>query len=130
MKLLMDMCNKIDRMYGQFVWGSSNSRRKCYLINWEKVTRLKEEGGLGLWKAREVNLAYMMKLAWGIIYSPNKLSIKVMRNKYKWGKDLIPDIKGRSKVSNAGRGCNIPYFAGRLGYKETRAQGKGKIIIR
>ena len=46
----------------------------------------------------------MMKLAWGLVSNQDRLQVKVMRNKYKWGEDLLPNIRGKKKVSTACRG--------------------------
>lgn len=37
--VLVGVCSAIERIIRNFIWGSSNERRKCYLINWETVTR-------------------------------------------------------------------------------------------
>ena len=47
MKLLNDVCAKIDRICRQFIWGSMKTRRKFHLVNWNKICKPKEKGGLG-----------------------------------------------------------------------------------
>ena len=98
------LCCKIDKVCRQFILGGLEARSKCHLVNWSKVYRPKEEGGLGFRKAREVNLACMMKLAWGLVVNPERLWVKVIRNKYGLGEDMIPNIRARVRISNADRG--------------------------
>ena len=38
----------VDRVNRNFLWGSAENKRKLHLVGWKKVTKPKEEGGLGL----------------------------------------------------------------------------------
>ncbi|CAN1180943.1 Putative ribonuclease H protein At1g65750, partial [Linum perenne] len=68
-------CEEIDRRIRNFVWGSTSEERKIHLVAWERICLPKEDGGLGLKMARELNRAYMMK-------EPEKLWVKVIQGKY------------------------------------------------
>uniref|UniRef100_A0A7N2M5G8 Uncharacterized protein n=1 Tax=Quercus lobata TaxID=97700 RepID=A0A7N2M5G8_QUELO len=52
----------IDRVNRNFLWGSTENQRKMHWVGWQKVTRAKEEGGLGLQTARGRNIALLAKL--------------------------------------------------------------------
>ena len=104
MRIPNTVSTKIDCICRQFIWGASNVKRKVHLINWNKICSPKEEGGLGFRKAKEVNMACMMKLAWGIVSKPNSLWVRVLRNKYRCDDNIIPEVKRRDKMSNAWRG--------------------------
>ena len=54
----------IDRVNRNFLWGSSETAKKIHWVNWEKVTKTKEEGGLGIQSAKGRNLALLAKLNW------------------------------------------------------------------
>ena len=54
--------DNLDRMNRTFLWGSSDLKRKIHWVGWKKVTRLVEEGGLGIQTAKGTNLAYLPKL--------------------------------------------------------------------
>ena len=54
----------IDRVNRNFLWGSAENKRKLHWVGWKKVTRLKEEGGLGLQTAKGRNRALLAKLNW------------------------------------------------------------------
>ncbi|CAN1179460.1 Putative ribonuclease H protein At1g65750, partial [Linum perenne] len=46
-----------------FVWGTTAEERKVSLVAWENICLPKEKGGLGLKMARQLNRAYLTKLA-------------------------------------------------------------------
>ena len=104
MKIPKTICTKMDRICKQFICGSSENNKKVHLINWDKICSSKDEGGLGFRKARKVNLACLMKLAWGVLTNPERLWVKVMRAKYNYGEDILPNHKGRRNTSNAWKG--------------------------
>ena len=56
--------NGLDRVNRNFLWGSIDSTKKIHLVGWEKVTKSKEEGGLGLQIAKGRNVALSSKLNW------------------------------------------------------------------
>ena len=55
----------VNRLNRNFIWGSSDSKKKFHLIGWNKITRDKEEGGLGIQVAKPKNTALLAKLNWG-----------------------------------------------------------------
>ena len=42
------LCDKLHKINRDFLWGSTNEKRKLHLVRWEKVIKSKEEGGLGI----------------------------------------------------------------------------------
>ena len=54
----------IDRVNRNFLWGSSDHKKKMHWVNWNTVTKAKELGGLGLQSARVRNTALLAKLNW------------------------------------------------------------------
>ena len=55
----------VNRLNRNFIWGSSDSKKKFHLIGWNEITRDKEEGGLGIQAAKPKNTALLAKLNWG-----------------------------------------------------------------
>ena len=53
-----------DRVNRNFLWGSTDteSSKKIHWVGWQKVTKSKEEGGLGLQSAKGRNTALLAKL--------------------------------------------------------------------
>ncbi|KAL0016452.1 hypothetical protein SO802_003521 [Lithocarpus litseifolius] len=54
----------IGRVNRNFLWGTSEQAKKVHWVGWDKITRPKEEGGLGLQSARGRNIALLSKLNW------------------------------------------------------------------
>ncbi|CAN1788737.1 Putative ribonuclease H protein At1g65750, partial [Linum perenne] len=75
-------CKAIDRKIISFVWGSSDEARKVHLVFWDRVCLPKEDGGLGLKLARDLNKAYMMKLAFIFFKDSERLWVRVLQSKY------------------------------------------------
>ncbi|CAN1784070.1 Putative ribonuclease H protein At1g65750 [Linum perenne] len=80
--LPVSLCDRIDRKIRNFIWGSSEAIRKVHNVNWQTVCMPKKLGGLGLRSARELNRAFLMKIAWGLISRPEELWSKVLMTKY------------------------------------------------
>ena len=38
--------DSLDRVTRNFVWGSTQDKRKLLMVSWEKITKPKEKGGL------------------------------------------------------------------------------------
>lgn len=54
----------IDWVNRNFLWGSSETARRMHWVGWNKVTKPKKEGGLGLQSAKGRNTALLTKLNW------------------------------------------------------------------
>ena len=54
----------IDRVNRNFLLCSTESTNKVHWVGWQKLTRSKEEGGLGLQSSRGRNVALLTKLNW------------------------------------------------------------------
>lgn len=44
--------SSIDRLSRNFLWGSSESRKKLHLVSWKKIAKPKMDGGLGIQAAK------------------------------------------------------------------------------
>ena len=58
------LCNRIDKMIRGFIWGDSEGKGRVHLINWETITRTKDQGDLGIKTLHGMNLAFMAKIGW------------------------------------------------------------------
>ena len=72
----------IERVNRNFLWGSMDNQRKMHWVGWQKVTRAKEEGGLGLQTARGRNIALLAKLNWRLHTEQDMLWARVLKQKY------------------------------------------------
>ena len=67
----------------RFIWSGSSPQPKLNTVSWKNVCKPKAFGGLGFKSLAMMNRALHMKLAWGIIFSPNNLWVQVLISKYK-----------------------------------------------
>ena len=72
----------MDRVNRNFLWGTTNEKRKIHLVGWNKIIKSKEEGGLGIQAARGKNIALLAKLNWRMFQEKDSLWAKVILNKY------------------------------------------------
>lgn len=72
--------DSIEQKVRTFLWGGSENKRTCNLVNWEIVTRAKDEGGLGIKRLGNMNLALIAKLGWRYTTEPDLIWTKVL-----WG---------------------------------------------
>lgn len=71
-----------DQIQRNFLWGTNDTKRKLHLISWDLVTKKKDQGELGLRKAKTKNEAL---LAWRL--ANNSMSL--------WAKNLITKYSSR-----------------------------------
>ena len=72
----------LDRVNKKFLWGSIENSKKMHWVGWKKVTRPKEDGGLGLQIAKGRNIALLAKLNWRFHTESNASWAKVLKLKY------------------------------------------------
>ena len=100
------ICDRIDKICRDFIWNDSENRNKIHLVSWESICKSKNVSGLGFRKARVLNNANLMKLAWKLIHNRDALWVQVMRSKYKCGDSLIPQVQKSRRMSNVWKGIS------------------------
>lgn len=73
----------IDKLNRNFLWGTSESRKKVHLIGWNKIAKAKEEGGLSIHAAKPKNIALLAKLNWRFHTEKSSPWVRVLSNKYR-----------------------------------------------
>lgn len=53
----VSVIDEIEKIVRLFLWGTSDGKRKMHLVSFEGVCLPKELGGLGLKRAREINIS-------------------------------------------------------------------------
>ena len=53
-----------------------------HMVSWDKVCRLKDLGGLGLYSTKARNIALLAKLNWRVMEDPNSLWANTLIAKY------------------------------------------------
>ena len=74
--------SKMDRVNRNFLWGTTNEKRKIHVVGWNKIIKSKEEGGLGIQAARGKNITLLAKLNWRMFQEKDSLWAKFILNKY------------------------------------------------
>lgn len=74
----------IEKLFSQFFWGEHGGKGKKAWISWKKVTKPREEGGLGIKALAEMMAALHTKLAWNV-QTKDSLFAKFLKAKYLQG---------------------------------------------
>jgi hypothetical protein len=91
-------CDSIDKMARNFLWkGTSNTG--IHLVGWEKITKPKKLGGLGIRKAREANTSLLGKLVWSIHKNSDALWVQIIKHKYLKDELLLSTIKKPGSIT-------------------------------
>ncbi|KAF5198247.1 Ribonuclease h-like superfamily protein [Thalictrum thalictroides] len=77
----------LEILFSNFIWGSTEGKKKRKWISWPKITRPTAMGGLGLRPLAMTLKAFRMKAAWNIL-NADTLWASFMRAKYIKGKNL------------------------------------------
>lgn len=97
--LTESICANIDKLSRNFIWGSNDNCRKVNFIPWSQVLLSKEMGESGFRDAKIMNMAFLLKLAWGVVSSLEGLWVCILRTKYKII-ELLPEHVKIKKASN------------------------------
>lgn len=85
MKFLIRVCDKIDKLNREFLWGDSENKKKVHLVKWRNACKPKKHGGHVPRYKVENNIAINAKLGWRIMNENNPFWIKALKAKYKVG---------------------------------------------
>ncbi|KAH1057051.1 hypothetical protein J1N35_035116 [Gossypium stocksii] len=84
------ICDAIEVLARQFIWGAAEGKRKLALVGWNKICQPKMHGGLGFRRLEDQNKAFMMKIGYSLITKSEALWVQVLRAKYGL-QDVLPD---------------------------------------
>lgn len=76
------LCGDIERIISKFLWGGDVTMRGLHCANWNKLHRVKCDGGLGFKDFRSFDLALVGKTWWRIYSHPETLIKKIFRGVY------------------------------------------------
>lgn len=91
------MLSNVDKLSCNFLWGSTETKKKVRLVSWQKITKPKSEGSLGIHTAKSKNIALLAKLNWRLKIETNSLWSRVLHHKYmKYRRPALANLKFRS----------------------------------
>ncbi|XP_019164336.1 PREDICTED: uncharacterized protein LOC109160503 [Ipomoea nil] len=119
MYLPKGVCDTIERRIRQFIW-----KENIHLVNWETITKPKEQGGVGLRRLREMNLAFLTKLGWRLHTEKENLWAKVVLAKYMHGTSEDCNYTKKKACSNLWRGiCEAQPILSEGTSRQTQMEG-------
>jgi len=74
--------SSIESIFNCFFLGGCEEVRKIYWINWDTICSKKEDGGLGVWRIQEFNLALLGKWCWRMRVENRSLWYRVLAGRY------------------------------------------------
>ena len=101
------LCNKIDKMVRQFVWGSRLEKRKLHLLSWATMTSSTNKGNLGIKNMHGMNLAFMAKFGWRMIHEHGSLWTRALSTKYIRGDLNMSKLVHKTDSSNVWKGISM-----------------------
>lgn len=79
----------IDKVARNFWWDNTSNQRKLHLKLWDSLCMPKCSGGLGLRRFRDINMAFVTKLAWKVCTYRERSWAQLVRSKYLRGRRVL-----------------------------------------
>lgn len=121
-QLSASVLNDLDKVSINFLWRSTNKRRRQHLIAWNRVCSPKQEGSLGIRGSSEMNKAMLAKLGWRLVQDKTSLRAMVLRSKYRVG-----DLRDQSWLQ-VRKHCSSTWKSVRTGLRDVVLQGL-KLVV-
>ncbi|OIT02175.1 putative ribonuclease h protein, partial [Nicotiana attenuata] len=99
--------NKIESIQRNFLWGSTEEKKKCHLIKWSIVTMPKKQGGLGIPNTHWKNSSFNAALAWRYRKEKEDLWAKTIFSKYNHRKSKNIGFHTWKVIRKGSEICNI-----------------------
>ncbi|CAA7052738.1 unnamed protein product [Microthlaspi erraticum] len=105
-KLSTGLCKRIQSALTRFWWDTKPGKRKMCWLAWGKLTRPKNQGGLGFQEIQSFNNSLLAKLSWRILTKPDCLLSRILKGKYCRDTDFL-NVPITSSTSHGWRGILI-----------------------
>jgi hypothetical protein len=79
---------EMDQINRNFLWSDTVSQKKIHLLNWDTISRPKEEGGLGTKKSKCRNIALLVKRTWTLRLGSKEVWTDIFRCKYNYTRSI------------------------------------------
>lgn len=81
-KLPKKICNDINSILAKYWWEQTQNEKKIHWINWGKLCKPKDKGGMGFRDIHAFNLAMLAKQAWRLIQGGHSPFVRVYKAHY------------------------------------------------
>lgn len=78
-QLPKSLCRRINSLMTKFWWGHKDNYSRVAWLSWNKISRSKDEGGLGFREIEVFNQALLAKQGWGLVKNPNSLVRRIFQ---------------------------------------------------
>lgn len=102
-KLPVSLCKRIQSAVTRFWWDDKEGQHKMAWTSWEKMTKPKAIGGLGVRDFLAFNDAFLGKLSWRILHNPDILLSRVLIGKYCYSESFL-SVTEKNSISHGWRG--------------------------
>ncbi|KAA3466349.1 reverse transcriptase [Gossypium australe] len=82
--ILKGVCEEIERIARQFIWGRSVGNPKLALVRWESICQPRTCGGLGLRHLQDHNNYLLMKIGFNLVSQKDALWVRVLDRNTVW----------------------------------------------
>ncbi|KAL6140994.1 hypothetical protein ACLB2K_059286 [Fragaria x ananassa] len=104
-KFPVSLCDKLDKLNWDFLWGDLENKKRVHLVNWDSVCQPKQLGGLGIKKTADMNQAMLAKISWRMFQDDKGLWAEIFSEKYlRHGSMFDYNYKLNSECSSTWRG--------------------------
>ncbi|CAL9013233.1 unnamed protein product [Prunus brigantina] len=101
----ISICDKLDRMNRDFLWGHNETSTKVHLVKWGSICKPKFMGGLGLKQTHLMNQALLAKSGWKLLQRDQGLWSHILNRKYLKNQSILNFNKSAHiNYSNTWRG--------------------------
>ncbi|KAG7594035.1 Reverse transcriptase domain [Arabidopsis thaliana x Arabidopsis arenosa] len=76
------LTTQITAQIRRFWWSSNKEKHKIPWVAWNKMTQLKQNGGMGFKDLNHFNIALLAKQSWRMLQNPQSLLSRVLKAKY------------------------------------------------
>ncbi|CAL1382969.1 unnamed protein product [Linum trigynum] len=97
------VCNDLDRINRQFIWGEEDGKSKFHPVAWELMTTPKSQGGIGIRPTKLANQAMLAKGGWKLTTREDSLWTKLLLEKYGGNREGINILQKKQGSSLAWR---------------------------
>ena len=99
------ICDDINLALAKYWWGQTRNERKIHWINWGKLCKPKDKGGMSFRDIHAFNLAMLAKQAWRLIQGEPSLFFRMYKAHYFPNSSFMEEELGSNPSFRCGVAC-------------------------